>query len=168
MPSLESVCDFRFKVFTLVKSTRAWVLDMSLVWQPEELQPECSLTTLATSPGSPCISTEKLPIQLVEDSIVDLISANSVIGIKAETGSGKTMKGPEYLLRTVDHRSVVIVQKSCYAAASVCSSLRDAFDWPESRLHLKTGLHSEEAEFHSYSTQLSIITYGVLFEWFFS
>ena len=141
---------------------------MALVWQQEELQPECSITTLATSPGNPCISTEKLPIQLVEDSIVGLISANSVTGIKAETGSGKTMLGPEYLSRVVHGRPVVIVQKSCYAAASVYSSLRDAFAWPESRLHLKTGLHHEEASFNVYSTQISIINYGVLFEWFFS
>ena len=82
---------------------------MALVWQQEELPSECSITNLATSFGNPEISTEKLPIQLFEDSIVDSIKANLVTGIKAETGSGKTMKGPEYLFRAVaDGRPVVI------------------------------------------------------------
>jgi hypothetical protein len=151
-----------------VKSIQAWVLDMALVWQQEELQSECSITTLATTLGNPEISTEKLPIQLFEDRIVALIEANSVTGIKAETGSGKTMKGPEYLSRVVHGRPVVIVQKSCYAAASVYASLRDAFGWPVARLHLLTGQHPEEADFDTRWTRLSIITYGVLFKWLFS
>jgi hypothetical protein len=155
-------------VSAFVIDPRLGFLAMSLVWQPEELQPGCSITTFAPSPGSNCISTERLPIQLDEDRILPLIRANAVSAIKAETGSGKTMKGPEYLQRIVDPLPVVIVQKSCFAAASVFSSLRDAFDWPEKRLHLKTGLHDTEASFDSYWTQLSIITYGVLFEWFFS
>ena len=109
-----------------------------------------------------------LPIQQDENKILQLIRDNSVSAIKAETGSGKTMKGPAYLKSVVDPLPVFIVQKSCFAAASVFSSLRDAFAWPEKRLHLKTGLHDAEAPFHSYLTQLSIITYGVLWEWFFS
>ena len=155
---------FGSKCFASIRSTQAWVLDMALVWQQEELSSECSITTLASSFGDPEFSTEteKLPIQLFEGSIVESFKANMVTGIKAETGSGKTMKGPEYLYDAVGrNRPVVIVQKSCFAAATVFSSLRDAYGWPESRLHLKTGLHSEEAEFHSYTTQLSIITYGV-------
>ena len=141
---------------------------MALVWQQEELQSECSITTLATSLGNPEISTEKLPIQLFEDRIVASIEANSVTAIKAETGSGKTMKGPDYLSQVVDRHPVLIVEKSCYAAGSVYASLRDAFGWHESRLHLLTGQHTEEADFDSRWTQLSIITYGVLFKWLFS
>ena len=146
---------------------------MALVWQQEELPSECSITNLATSFGNPEISTEKLPIQLFEDGIVDSILANLVTGIKAETGSGKTMKGPEYLFRAVHGRPVVIVQKSCYAAASVYASLRDAFQWPRSRLHLVTGQVTNETEgyyteFDDRYTFLSIITYGVLFKWLFS
>ena len=148
---------------------------MALVWQQEELSSECSITTLATSFGDPEFSTEteKLPIQLFEGSIVESIKANMVTGIKAETGSGKTMKGPEYLFYAVGaSRPVVIVQKSCFAAASVYASLRDAFNWPESRLHLLTGQHTDETEynteFDTRLTLLSIITYGVLFKWLFS
>jgi hypothetical protein len=109
-----------------------------------------------------------LPIQQDENKILQLIRDNSVSAIKAETGSGKTMKGPAYLQSVVAPRPVVIVQKSCFAAASVFSSLKDAFDWPAKRLHLKTGLHDAEAPFDPYWTQLSIITYGVLWEWFCS
>ena len=143
---------------------------MALVWQQEELSSECSITTLATSFGDPEFSTEteKLPIQLFEGSIVESIKANMVTGIKAETGSGKTMKGPDYLSQVVDRHPVLIVEKSCYAAGSVYASLRDAFGWHESRLHLLTGQHTEEADFDSRWTQLSIITYGVLFKWLFS
>ena len=173
--SFESVCHFRFKVFASVRSTQAWALDMALVWQQEELSSECSITTLATSFGDPEFSTEteKLPIQLFEGSIVESIKANMVTGIKAETGSGKTMKGPEYLYDAVGRRPVVIVQKSCFAAASVYASLRDAFKWPHSRLHLLTGQHTDETEgynteFDDRYTLLSIITYGVLFKWLFS
>ena len=141
---------------------------MTLVWQQEELQSEWTLTNLATSSGDPEISHRSLPIQLYEDSIVALIEANSVAGIKAETGSGKTMLGPGYLSRVVHGRPVVIVQKSCYAAASVYASLKDRFGWPEGRLHLLTGQHPEEAEFNNRWTLFSIITYGVLFKWLFS
>ena len=162
---------FGSKCFASVRSTQAWVLDMALVWRHEELPSECSITTLATSFGDPEFSTEteKLPIQLFKGSIVESIKANMVTGIKAETGSGKTMKGPEYLFYAVGaSRPVVIVQKSCFAAASVYASLRDAFNWPHSRLHLLTGQHTDEAEFDNHLTQLSIITYGVLFKWLFS
>ena len=151
-----------------MKSIQAWVLDMALLWQQEELPSECSITTLATSLGNPEISTEQLPIQLFEDSIVASIEANSVTAIKAETGSGKTMKGPEYLFRVVDRRPVLIVEKSCFAAASVHASLRVAFGWSAGGLHLSTGQHKDEADFEPRWTQLSIITYGVLFKWFFS
>ena len=109
-----------------------------------------------------------LPIQQDETKILQSIRDNSVCAIKAETGSGKTMKGPAYLLSVVDPRPVVIVQKSCFAAASVFSSLKDAFDWPAYRRHLKTGLHDADAPFDPKWTQLSIITYGILWEWFSS
>ena len=162
---------FGSKCFASVRSTQAWVLDMALVWRPKELPRKCSITTLATSFGDPEFSTEsgKLPIQDFKGIIVESIKANMVTGIKAETGSGKTMKGPEYLWNAVGaSRPVVIVQKSCFAAASVYASLRDAFGWPVSRLHLLTGQHTDEADFEPRWTQLSIITYGVLFKWLFS
>ena len=138
---------FGSKCFASVRSTQAWVLDMALVWRPHELPPKCSITTLDTSLGDPQFSTDsgKLPIQFFEGSIVESIKAHKVTGIKAETGSGKTMKGPEYLYAAVGQsRPVVIVQKSCFAAASVYASLKDAFHWPRSRLHLLTGQHTDE------------------------
>ena len=141
---------------------------MALLWQQEELPSECAITPLATSLGNPEISAEQLPIQLFEASIVASIEANSVTALKAETGSGKTMKGPEYLFRVVDRRPVLIVEKSCFAAASVHASLSVAFGWRAGRLHLSTGQHKDQADFEPSWTQLSIITYGVLFKWFFS
>ena len=83
-----------FVGFSVCYRPETGFLAMSLVWQPEELQPGCSITTFAPSPGSNCISTERLPIQLDEARILRLIGDNSVSAIKAETGSGKTMKDP--------------------------------------------------------------------------
>ena len=105
--------------------------------------------------------------------IVEAIKANMITGIKAETGSGKTMKGPDYLYDAVGRQPVVIVQKSCFAAKSVYASLRDAFQWPCSRLHLVTGQVTNETEgynteFDDRYTLLSIITYCVLIKWRFS
>ena len=143
------------------------LLDMSLVWRPEELPASCSITTFASSPGSDCGWSRKLPIEQDAEEILQSISEKSVVAIKAETGSGKTMKGPAYLLEVVDPLPVLIVQKSCFAAESVFTSLKTAFSWPEERLHLKTGVHDAEAPFHRW-TQFSVITYGMLWEWFSS
>ena len=165
---------FGSKCFASVRSAQACDLDMALVWRPQELPPKCSITTLDTSLGDPQFSTDsgKLPIQFFEGSIVESIKAHKVTGIKAETGSGKTMKGPEYLYDAVGRRPVVIVQKSCFAATSVYASLI-AFQWPNSRLHLVTGQVTNDTEaynteFNDRYTLLSIITYGVLFKWLFS
>ena len=77
------------------------------------------------------------------------------------------MKGPEYLLKEVQGWPVLIMQKSCFAAESVLTSLKTAFSWPEERLHLKTGVRDAEAPFHRW-TQFSVITYCILWEWFSS
>ena len=147
---------------------------MALVWRREEIPSQCSIVDLESSFGDPEFSIEsgKLPIQEFQGMIVEAIKANMVTGIKAETGSGKTMKGPEYLYDAVGKRPVVVVQKSCFAAISVYASLI-AFHWPNTRLHLVTGqtrndTEAYNTEFHDRYTWVSIITYGVLFKWLFA
>ena len=90
------------------------------------------------------------------------IRAHTVVAIKAETASGKTMKGPQYLSQEVNS-PVLIVQKSCLAADLVVSSLVEAFDLDRRHLHLRTGLHDTDAFCHA--TWYSVITYGILWEW---
>ena len=90
------------------------------------------------------------------------IRAHTVVAIKAETGSDKTMKGPEYLSREV-HAPVLIVQKSCLAADLVVRSLVEAFALDRSCLHLRTGVY--DADTFCAATWYSVITYGILWEW---
>ena len=91
------------------------------------------------------------------------IRAHTVVAIKAETGSGKMMKGPQYLSQEVNSAPVLIVQKSCLAADLVVSSLVEAFDLDRRHSHLRSGLHDADA--FCRATRYSVITYGILWEW---
>ena len=142
---------------------------MALVWQQAELPPGCTLTVLSHSPGiSDPLAYQSLPIEQDSGKILHAIRERSVVAIKAETGSGKTMKGPEYLRNEVQGWLVLIVQKSCFAAELVVESLKNVFGWSVDRLHLKTGVHDAEAQLNKRWTQLSVITYGISWEWFSS
>ena len=91
-------------------------------------------------------------------------------GLKAETGCGKTMVMPEELYKYLAERSdtyspaILLVQKNVYTAEKVVDSLVQAFGWRRHRLHLRTGRH-ETDRFEQGWTQLSVITYGILWEW---
>ena len=138
---------------------------MSLVWLPCELPEGCTVKKLDHSQGDEELSSGKfLPIERDELRIKHQIRRNSVVAIKAETGSGKTMKGPQYLREEVSDWPVPIVQKSCLAADLVVQSLVEAFNIPRDRLHLRTGIHDTDT-FHDLSTGYSVITYGILWEW---
>jgi hypothetical protein len=85
------------------------------------------------------------------------------VAIKAETGSGKTMQGPQYLRQEVQLWPVLIVQKSCFAAELVVKSLVEGFGLQRRHLQLRTGLHEKDP--FSPAIQYSVITYGILWEW---
>ena len=99
-------------------------LDMALVWRQEELPSGCSMTVLSHSLGSDDGCSDRLPIEQDSGIILRAIRENSVVAIKAETGSGKTMKGPEYLRKEVQRWPVLIMQKSCFAAELVVQALK--------------------------------------------
>ena len=138
---------------------------MALVWRPEELPSRCSVHVLTPSVGdSDLASGQCLPIERDSWKISQAIRENTVVAIKAETASGKTMQGPQYLRQEVHFWPVLIVQKSCFAADLVVNSLVEAFDLDRRHLHLRSGLHDQDA-FSRATTRYSVITYGILWEW---
>jgi hypothetical protein len=138
---------------------------MALVWRPDELPSRCSVHVLTPSVGdSDLASGQCLPIERDSWQIRQAIRENTVVAIKAETASGKTMQGPQYLRQEVHCWPVLIVQKSCFAADLVVNSLVEAFDLDRRHLHLRSGLHDQDA-FSRATTRYSVITYGILWEW---
>ena len=138
---------------------------MALVWGDHELPPGCSVQALQHSESDSSLASGKyLPIERDSWKIKTAIREHTVVAIKAETGSGKTMKGPQYLSDEVNHAPVLIVQKSCFAADLVVNSLVEAFDLDRRHLHLRSGLHDQDA-FSRATTRYSVITYGILWEW---
>ena len=136
---------------------------MSLVWEDHELPPGCTVQALQHSDRDLSLAAGILPIERDAWQIKSAIRGHTVVAIKAETGSGKTMKGPQYLREEVNHWPVLIVQKSCLAAEKVVSSLEEGFHLDRSHLHLRTGIHDAES-FQAW-TRYSVITYGILWEW---
>ena len=137
---------------------------MALVWWPEELPSGCTVHALNPSEGdSDLASGHRLPLERDSWKIKTAIREHTVVAIKAETASGKKMKGPQYLSQEVNSWPVLIVQKSCLAADLVVSSLVEAFDLDRSHLHLRTGLY--DADTFRDATWYSVITFGILWEW---
>ena len=136
---------------------------MALVWRPQELPSRCSVHALTPSEGdSDLASGQRLPIERDSWKIKQAIRENTVVAIKAETASRKTMQGPQYLRREVKSWPVLIVQKS-FAAELVVKSLVEGFGLQRRHLQLRTGLHDTDA--FSPAIQYSVITYGILWEW---
>ena len=92
---------------------------------------------------------ETLPISRDEWDIKNAIRENIVVAIKAQTGSGKTMLGPQFLRQEVENWPVLIVQKSCFAAEKVVQSLVESQRLVKAQLHLRTGIHESGTEFSS-------------------
>ena len=137
---------------------------MALVWRPEELPPGCTVQALNHSVGDSDVASGKsLPIERDSWKIKTAIREHTVVAIKAETASGKTMQGPQYLRQEVHCWPVLIVQKSCFAAELVVNSLVEGFGLDRCHLQLRTGLHEKDP--FSPAIQYSVITYGILWEW---
>ena len=137
---------------------------MAPVWWPEELPPGCTVHALNHSEcDSDLASGHRLPIERDSWQIKNAIREHTVVAIKAETASGKTMQGPQYLRQEVHCWPVLIVQKSCFAAELVVNSLVEGFGYDRRHLQLRTGLHDKDA--FSPAIQYSVITYGILWEW---
>ena len=90
---------------------------MSLFWGAADQLSGIQVKALESSVGdSELALSETLPIARDEGDIKKAIRENTVVAIKAETGNGKTMLGPQFLRQQVGNWPVLIVQKSCFAA----------------------------------------------------
>ena len=141
---------------------------MSLLWGPADLLSGITVHALTSSEGdSDSASGGVLAISRDSWRIKEALRQNTVVAIKAETGSGKTMLGPQYLRHEVGSWPVLIVQKSCFAAEMVVKSLVESQHLDKDHLHLRTGIHEDDVFCNSNhsGTQYSVITYGILYEW---
>ena len=143
---------------------------MSLLWGAADQLSGITVHALPPSVGDSDLAfTDTLPISRDEWHIKQAIRENTVVAIKAETGSGKTMLGPQFLRQEVGRWPVLIVQKSCFAAEKVVQSLVECQDFRKAQLHLRTGNHESGTDFasstFSKATHFSVVTYGILYQW---
>ena len=92
-----------------------------------------------------------------------------MLGLQGATGSGKTMLAPRYLLSWLQSQNhprscVCLVQDSVYSARRVVFSLVEHFRWQRDRIHLRTSVDKSD-RFRTNWTQLTVINYGILWEW---
>ena len=75
------------------------------MWNDEELPPECYFRAWRHVAEDPRLQGSKqLPIELHRQEIEDAIRHNRVTAIRAETGSGKSLKLIEYMLSNLNMR----------------------------------------------------------------
>ena len=140
---------------------------ISLHWGVDEVPRTCFSRRLCTKPGN--IPVGQLPISREKQAITNALNRYPILGVKAEPAAGKSTQVPD-LVRTEVRRwnpwtrpSLCLVQKSVYACRKVKDSLTKVFQWEGHRIQLKT-VKDDEA-FLSGQTELSIIDYGLLWQW---
>ena len=127
----------------------------------------CLFRRLCTKPGT--IPLGQLPISLEERTIRNAFNRHTIVAIKAEPAAGKSTQVPAFIykaLRCSNPRKrprLCIVQKSVYACRKVKQSLVEVFHWQGHRIQLKTAKDTEA--FSKGKKELSIINYGILWEW---
>ena len=154
----------------------------SLLWKETELPGDCCMRRLSPALGSQDISTDPpMPIVRDQHEIERAIMENHIVAIRAETGSGKTMKVPEFLFNVVNlpesnsgrpaavvNRPVLLVLKACLAAREVVHALVNLYSWPEKRVHLRTGEDDPDEASHTFKRRqnwISVTTYDMMWKW---
>ena len=157
---------------------RRWLTDDELMWDDEELPPNCYFRALRQVAEDPRLQgSNLLPIELHRPEIENAIRHNSITAIRAETGSGKSLKLIEYMLSNLNMRGCpsqwpgVVVQHSCFAAEKLAESLVQYCRWPPGAIHVRMGkcaytmdsdsMQESDACFNG-GVNISIITYGIL------
>ena len=172
-----SVLRFRLALFSpslthgnmsAVRRTKGHSTDrISLHWEDSEVPDGCLFRRLRTKPGT--IPLGQLPISLEKRTIRNAFNRHSIVAIKAEPAAGKSTQVPAFIykaLRCSNPRKrpcLCVVQKSVYACRKLKQSLVEVFKWDKHRLQLKTA--NDDEPFSKGKTQLSIINYGILWEW---
>ena len=140
---------------------------ISLHWEDNEVPDKCFFRRLCTKPGN--IPVRKLPISCYEQTIRNAFDMNPVLAVKSEPAAGKSTQVPDFLYRALrrwnrrKRPSLCIVQTSVYACKKLKQSLVEVFEWEEHPLQLKTA--NDDEPFRRGNTELSIINYGILWEW---
>ena len=77
----------------------------SLVWEPHELPSDCYFRELTALEGDDDLGNDDyLPVEANWDRIEAAIRREKVVGVKASTGSGKTVKLPYMLYEQSPYR----------------------------------------------------------------
>jgi hypothetical protein len=149
--------------------------ERSLMWRPDELPPNCFTRVLTTARGT--CPPDRLPVQLAEHRIKDMVRENVVTAVRAEPGGGKTLLLPKILwelqntgLKWSQKKPVLVVLKACLACEEAASAYITVENWKPHHIHLRTGVFDPDVKhkfwFSSQATCISVITYGVLWKWF--
>ena len=128
------------------EGTLQWT-DEELKWTDEELKGKlkgkvpdgssCGVyRALAKFPGDRRLQGRLMPIEAEKAKVLDALQKNRVCAVQAPTGSGKTLKLPEFLLELEDCSPVLVVQPSNFAAQKLVVSFQEACGWREKYLHL--------------------------------
>ena len=141
-----------------------------LSWNEEEIGAGCWFWPLTTVPGS---GSDGLPIDEKKEDLYNLFSKRgSIVGLQGATGSGKSMRTPQYLLHVLKrcrkwwsrkHECVCLVQDSVFAARKAVTSLVDEFNWDRERIHVRTSVDTKDL-FCPGRTEVSVINYGILWK----
>ena len=135
----------------------------TLAWNNTEVPDESFYWPLTTQPGN---EREELPIDRYKTSFFDGLDRKKVVGLEAQTGSGKTMRSPEWLYEAAyrawdDRKCVVLVQDSIFSVTKVVNSLVELYEWNRDRIHVRTS-DDKDTYFRAGYTQLTVINYGIL------
>ena len=93
----------------------------NLQWEKSEIPESCYVRYLTPAlSDSRLRDSDGLPIEQDRESIKEAILCHRVVAVRSATGSGKTMKLPEYLFQVLnsqnkswrDMRPVLVVQKA--------------------------------------------------------
>jgi hypothetical protein len=141
------------------------------VWEESELPEDCHFRPLTPLIGdaAPC-GRHILPIERDRARIEDAVRSHNVVVVRAATGSGKTMKIPEFMSNVLNDQGwskmwpILVVEQNVFAAAKVVDDLVEVFHWQRRQIQLRTGKHDED-KFVRGETVLSVITYGILWRW---
>ena len=151
-----------------VRRTRGHGTDrISLHWADNEVPEMCFRRRLCTKPGN--IPDEQLPIAQEEQAIRNALNRYSILAITAEPAAGKSTQVPRFVYKALSRWNsgkrpcLCLVQKSVYACRKLKESLVEVFKWEEHRIQLKTA--NDDEPFSKSKTDLSIINYGILWEW---
>ncbi len=109
-----------------------------LMWQADELK-NCGhhyMRVLTAAPGDPHLGNQ-LPVDAVQNEVLEQLKYNDKIGVRATTGSGKKAKLPGILTKDFKWNvQMCVAQMNDLAARRVVDSLTSHGGWKREEIHL--------------------------------